>query len=112
MSEFWLFTLLLVTALAIGGAWLVRGVLTRSRTEALDPDNPVAITGALDEMTAEVLRSKLDAMGIRAFTRNRLGRTFPGGVPPVLLGWEVLVRRADAEQAEMIIGIEPPEVPV
>jgi len=104
MSEFWFFTLLLVAALAVGGAWLIRGVLTRSRTDELDPDNPVAIAGSLDEMSAEVLRSKLEAMGIPAYTRNRLGRTFSGGVPPILLGWEVLVRRADAEDAALVIG--------
>ncbi len=104
MSEFAFFALLLVAALALGGAWLVRGVLTRSRSEPGDPDDPVVIASPPNEMAAEVLRSKLEAMGLRAFTRNRLGRTFPGGVPPILLGWEVLVRRADADEAEAIIG--------
>ncbi|MBI5289819.1 MAG: DUF2007 domain-containing protein [Chloroflexi bacterium] len=106
MSQFAFFALLLVAALALGGAWVVHGVLTRSRTGPDDPDNPVVIASPPDEMSAEVLRSKIEAFGIRAFTRNRLGRTFPGGVPPILLGWEVLVRRADAEEAEQIIGID------
>lgn len=30
----------------------------------------------------------------------------PGGVPPVLLGWEVLVRGADVEDAQEVFADE------
>jgi hypothetical protein len=109
VSELATFALLLVAAIAIGGAWLVRGVLTHPRTDGGNANDPVVLAEAPDEMTAEILRSKIEAFGIRAFTRNRLGRTFPGAVPPMLLGWEVLVRRADAAEAEAIVGMEAHE---
>jgi hypothetical protein len=90
---------ILVVVLTAGGFWIVRTVL-HPRVETLDPDEPVVVAGPGMHMEIEVMRAKLDALGIPAYARNRQGPFMPGGVPPQLWGWEVLVRRQDVGDAE------------
>jgi hypothetical protein len=103
MQEFWFFSLLVVTVLAAGGLWLLRSALRRTTVEEPDPDEPVVVAGPGANMAIEVRRSKLEAMGILAYARNRTGRVMPGGVPPPFSGWELLVRRQDVDDAERIL---------
>ena len=99
MSEFLFFALILVAVLAVGAWWMVRSAM-RPAVEEDDPDSAVVVGGPGTHMDMEVFRSKLEAAGIFSYTRNRTGPVMPGGVAPQLFGWEVLVRRADAEAAE------------
>ena len=101
------FAVLLVAVLVGGVVWLLRSAMRSSVDEVVEPDEPVVVGGPGAELAVEVLRSKLDAMGIDAFTRNRTGRVMPGGVPPAFAGWEVLVRSADADDARAILADEP-----
>ena len=91
--------------LAILLAFVVRWLRPSSRRgEPADDDDPVVIAEPAGELEAQMLRSKLEAHGIRSYIRNSDGPTMPGGVPPALLGWEVLVRSADAEEAEALLN--------
>jgi hypothetical protein len=109
MQDIWVLAAGLAVVLIAGGWWILRSATRGSTVEDadLDPDEPVVVSRGGSEMEIETLRAKLEAFGIDAYTRNRSGRIMPGGVPPVLFGWEVLVRRSDLEQAEAILsGIE------
>lgn len=98
----------LITVVAVAGCvvWLVRRALRRDNGEE-DPDEPMVVAGPGAHMEIEVMRAKLEAFGIPAYARNRQGPIMPGGVPPQLWGWEVLVRRRDVGAAEdALFGIE------
>ncbi len=108
MSEFVLLAAItaIIVMLLIG--WLLHSA-TRPATDEGDPDEPVVVAGPGAHMEIEVMRAKLDALGMPAYVRNRQGPFMPGGVSPQLWGWEVLVRRRDAEEAEAILFAEEPE---
>ncbi len=97
-----LFSLLLLVVVLAGFAWVVRSAL-RPSTDGGDPDEPVVVGGPGAELQIEIYRSKLEAFGIDAFTRNRMGRILEG-FPANFSGWEVLVRRRDAEEARSILA--------
>jgi hypothetical protein len=105
------FALLLLLVLVLGAWWMLRSAAQPSDDGDADPDAPVVVSGPGSHMDMEVYRSKLEAAGIFAYTRNRNGPTMPGGVAPRLFGWEVLVRRADAEAAEEVLAVEVAELP-
>ena len=114
MNEFVFFAALMLVVLLIGGAWIIRGAL-RPTPEVdpdagADPDNPTVVAAPPNELAAEVIRSKLEALGVPAFTRNRIGRGVFGTIAPTFVGWEVLVRRRDIAEAEEILAEdqEPP----
>jgi hypothetical protein len=72
-----------------------------------DPDEAVVVSSGLTEAQAEILRSKLEAMGIRAFVK--------GGSPIPQYGslWNnaaVLVRRGDLAGAAEILGDDARQV--
>ena len=109
MSEFVFFAGLTVVVLVIGGAWIIRSAVRPASADDqnADPDNPTVVASPPTEMAAEVVRSKLEALGVPAFTRNRIGRGVFGSMSPTFVGWEVLVRRRDIAEAEAILGDEP-----
>ena len=96
-----LFSLLVALVVLAGFVWVVRSALRPSADEG-DPDEPVVVGGPGAEIQIEIFRSKLEAFGIDAFTRNRMGRILEG-FPANFSGWEVLVRRRDVEEARAII---------
>jgi hypothetical protein len=105
MPQALLFSLLLTVVVVVGIAWVLRGAL-HPTSEEVDPDEPVVVGGPGAELQIEMLRSKLDALGIDAFTRNRMGRILEG-FPANFAGWEVLVRNSDADEARAILADEP-----
>jgi|CXWL01.1.fsa_nt_gi hypothetical protein len=112
MNEFAFFAGLTVAVLLLGGAWIITSVL-RPAPESdsnADPDNPTVVAAPPNELAAEVIRSKLEALGVPAFTRNRIGRGVFGSMSPTFVGWEVLVRHCDLDEAEEILAEdqEPP----
>lgn len=109
MSEFALLMAGSAIVLVIATVWLVRSAM-RPATEAIDPDAMVWLADATDELAAKVLASKVEAFGIRTFVRNRLGPILYG-FPPSFIGWEVLVREGDFEEARALIGAELVEDP-
>lgn len=104
MSEFALLMAGSAIVLVTATVWLVRSAL-RPATEASDPDQMVWLANATDELAAKVLASKVEAFGIRTFVRNRHGPILYG-FPPSFVGWEVLVREGDLEEARGLIGAE------
>ena len=112
MSEFVFFAALTVVVLVIGGAWIIRSAVRPASADDqnADPDNPTVVASPPTEMAAEVVRSKLEALGVPAFTRNRIGRGVFGTIAPTFVGWEVLVRHRDIAEAEEILAEdqEPP----
>lgn len=114
MNEFAFFAGLTVAVLLIGAGWIIRSA-RRPTPEVdpdadADPDNPTVVAAPPNELAAEVIRSKLEALGVPAFTRNRIGRGVFGSMSPTFIGWEVLVRRRDLDEAEEILAEdqEPP----
>jgi hypothetical protein len=104
MSEFVLLVVLTAIVVMLLVGWLLHSA-TRPADTSDDPDEPVVVAGPGAHMEIEVMRAKLDAMGVPAYVRNRQGPFMPGGVPPQLWGWEVLVRRRDVGTAdEMLFG--------
>ena len=89
-----------IVATVLALAWIYR---SSSRAPAVpDDDEPVAIVNG-GEVEVAIMASKLEASGVRAFTRN------PGGVYPYrspLYGWEVLVRYADVDEARAVLELD------
>lgn len=105
MSEFQLLTLITAIVVIGGVIWLVRSV-RRPISVDLDPDEMVILVEARDELEAKVLASKVNAFGIRTFVRNRHGPILYG-FPPTFVGWNVLVRHGDMEEARRLIDLDP-----
>jgi hypothetical protein len=72
MSELTILTLIMAVVLIVGGGWLVRSVLPPA-ADSRDPDDMVHLVDAGDDLDAKVLASKVQALGVRAFVRNRQG---------------------------------------
>ena len=113
MNEFTFFAGLTVAVLLIGAGWIIRSARrpTPEVDPDADPDNPTVIAAPPNELAAEVIRSKLEALGVPAFTRNRIGRGVFGSMSPTFVGWEVLVRHRDLEEAEAILGDDEVDTP-
>lgn len=107
MSEFVILAVITAIAVMLLVGWLLHSATRPAETND-DPEEPVVISGPGAHMEIEVMRAKLDAMGVQSYVRNRQGPIMPGGVAPQLWGWEVLVRRRDFGEAEEILfAIEP-----
>ena len=104
MSEFVVLAVMTAVVVFLLIGWVLHSA-TRVVDDALDPDDPVVVAGPGAHMEIEVMRAKLDALGLPSYVRNRTGPIMPGGVAPQLWGWEVLVRRRDVDAAEeMLFG--------
>lgn len=105
MSELQLLTLITAIVVISGVIWLVRSV-RRPVIDDLDPDEMVLLIEARDELEAKVLASKVNAFGIRTFVRNHHGPIIYG-FPPTFVGWDVLVRQGDIEEARRLLDLDP-----
>lgn len=70
-----------------------------------DPNQPVVVTIAANEIEASIMIARLQENDIEAYTEGGLTSGFRAEIPG---GVRVMVRQADLERAQQIINISKP----